>query len=184
MGTAAGSLGQFLIAPLAQQFIDLFGWSGALNAMALMALAMIALVMPLARLVRPGAATPAESGGESFADTVGLARGHLSYWLLTIGFFVCGFHLAFITVHFPGYLTDNGFDPKVAAWSIALIGLFNVAGAMVSGYVSGRMSLKRVLMFTRAYSCSEARVSANRVTSSSARHKNAWLCSATIRCSI
>lgn len=151
VGTAAGSMGQFLIVPLAQQFIDMFGWSGALNAMGLMAFGMIALVMPLARVAKPAAAgvtTPKD--GESFAETVGLARGHLSFWLLTVGFFVCGFHLAFITVHFPGYLTDNGFDPDVAAWSIALIGLFNVVGAMASGYISGRVSMKWVLMFIYA----------------------------------
>ncbi|MDG5498459.1 MFS transporter [Marinobacter sp. BGYM27] len=148
VGTAAGSMGQFLIVPLAQQFIDLFGWSGALNAMGLMALAIVILAMPLARMAKPAATGVLSSAMEdSLATTIGLARGHLSYWLLTVGFFVCGFHLAFITVHFPGYLTDNGFDPDVAAWAIALIGLCNVIGAMASGYISGRVSMKRVLMF-------------------------------------
>ncbi|WP_165856810.1 MFS transporter [Marinobacter sp. JSM 1782161] len=147
VGTAAGSMGQFLIVPLAQQFIDWLGWTGALHVMGLMALGMIALAMPLARWVKPGSAGVSATGEDSMARTIGLARGHLSYWLLTLGFFVCGFHLAFITVHFPGYLTDNGFDPDVAAWSIGLIGLCNVVGAMVSGYISGRVSMKRVLMF-------------------------------------
>ncbi|MGP4845885.1 MFS transporter [Marinobacter sp. 1Y8] len=148
VGTAAGSMGQFLIVPLAQQFIDLFGWSGALNAMGLMALAIVILAMPLARMAKPAATgVLAYATEDSLATTIGLARGHLSYWLLTVGFFVCGFHLAFITVHFPGYLTDNGFDPDVAAWAIALIGLCNVIGAMASGYISGRVSMKRVLMF-------------------------------------
>lgn len=148
VGTAAGSMGQFLMAPLAQQFIDLFGWAGALNAMALMAFAMIALAMPLAKLAQPAATSTLALGeDDSLGRTIALARGHASYWLLTVGFFVCGFHLAFITVHFPGYLTDHGFDPDVAAWSIGLIGLCNVVGAMVSGYVSGRISMKKVLMF-------------------------------------
>ncbi|WP_193166115.1 MFS transporter [Microbulbifer hainanensis] len=146
VGTAAGSLGQFLIAPLAQQFIHWFGWSGALNVMALMALGMTLLVMPLAKKAKP-APGAAAADSEPFAAVIGRARSHASYWMLTLGFFVCGFHLAFITVHFPGYLTDNGFDPDVAAWSIALIGLCNVVGAMVSGYVSGRVSMKRLLMF-------------------------------------
>ncbi|WP_148862219.1 MFS transporter [Marinobacter fonticola] len=151
IGTAAGSMGQFLIAPLAQQFIDLFGWTGALNAMALMALAIIALAMPLAKLARPAAASTLTLAGEdSLGRTIALARGHASYWLLTVGFFVCGFHLAFITVHFPGYLTDHGFDPDVAAWSIGLIGLCNVFGAMFSGYISGRVSMKKVLIFIYA----------------------------------
>lgn len=154
VGTAAGSLGQFLVVPLVQQFIDWFGWSGALQAMALLVLAVVVLAMPLARLVRPGAAgTPDLADTGNLAETLALARGHASYWLLTLGFFVCGFNLAFVTVHMPGFLTDNGFDASVAAWSIALIGLCNVAGALFAGYISGRVSMKAVLIviyFSRA----------------------------------
>ncbi|GAB2778961.1 MFS transporter [Halomonas shantousis] len=145
VGTAAGSMGQFLLAPVAQGLIDWLGWSGALNVMALMSLSMALLAMPLAASDRPAAAGRIVSP-QALRDTLKLARGHASYWLLTAGFFVCGFHLAFITVHMPPFLTDAGFDPAVAAWSISLIGLCNVAGAFVSGIVSSRVPMRLVLI--------------------------------------
>lgn len=145
IGTAAGSMGQFLIAPLVQGLIDGFGWVGALNLMALLSLGMALLALPLAPYT--SAAVKASATLEvSFAQTLKLARGHASYWLLTVGFFVCGFHVAFITVHMPAFLTDAGFSPEVAAWSIALIGLCNVAGAMLSGVLSGRLPMRWVLI--------------------------------------
>lgn len=146
IGTAAGSMGQFLIAPLAQWLIEQLGWGGALNAMALMSLSMALLAMPLAPYSAsrmPGAINGDE---RSFSETLRLARGHASYWLLTIGFFVCGFHVAFITVHMPAFLTDAGFAPEVAAWSIALIGLCNVAGALLAGMLSSRIPMRWVLI--------------------------------------
>ncbi|TDX28171.1 putative MFS family arabinose efflux permease, partial [Modicisalibacter xianhensis] len=145
IGTSAGSMGQFLLAPVAQSLIDWLGWSGALNAMALMSLSMALLAMPLAASDRPASDSQIVSP-EAFADTLKLARGHVSYWLLTAGFFVCGFHLAFITVHMPPFLMDAGFDSSVAAWSISLIGLFNVAGAFLAGVISGRVSKRLVLI--------------------------------------
>lgn len=148
LGTAAGSMGQFLIVPLAQQFIDWFGWSGALQVMSCMVMSIAIIVMPLAKSKASSASNTMMQGQaeETFSDVFSLARKHMSYWLLTLGFFVCGFHLAFITVHFPGYLTDNGFAPSVAAWSIAMIGLFNVAGALMSGFLSGKLSKKFILV--------------------------------------
>lgn len=147
IGTAAGSMGQFLLAPAAQTLIDHLGWTGALNAMALMALTMSLLAMPLASHAGPSRATVGSIvNPDSLRVTLRLARGHASYWLLTAGFFVCGFHLAFITVHMPAFLTDAGFDPQVAAWSISLIGLCNVAGAFLSGMVSGRLPMRLVLI--------------------------------------
>ncbi|EPC03083.1 hypothetical protein L861_22500 [Litchfieldella anticariensis FP35 = DSM 16096] len=146
IGTAAGSMGQFLLAPVAQELIDWLGWSGALNAMALMSLTMALLAMPLAASDKgSGGAAPIATPGE-FAATLKLARGHVSYWLLTAGFFVCGFHLAFITVHMPAFLVDAGFDAKVGAWSISLIGLCNVVGAYMAGVISGRASKRLVLI--------------------------------------
>ncbi|WP_129140901.1 MFS transporter [Modicisalibacter coralii] len=149
VGTAAGSMGQCLLVPVIQRLIDALGWSGALHVMALMALGMAVLAMPLA--ARHG--TPAEHGkptspqsAHDFRATLSLARGHASYWLLTLGFFVCGFHIGFITVHLPPFLADAGFDPAVAAWSISLIGLCNVAGALLSGVCSGRFSMRGVLI--------------------------------------
>ncbi|BFM08474.1 MFS transporter [Halioxenophilus aromaticivorans] len=151
VGTAAGSLGQFVMAPLAQQFIDWFGWVGALHAMSLMALSMIVLALLLAKLIAHQLQPVAQAGAEDdFWGVVHLARKIGSYWLLTLGFFVCGFHLAFITVHFPGYLSDKGFAPEVAAWSIAIIGLCNVFGALASGVISGRKSMRTMLLLIYA----------------------------------
>ncbi len=148
LGTAAGSMGQFMVVPLVQELVIDYGWVAALHVMALLAFSMLVLIMLLAKLSRPGqASVVSQESAESFRDVVNTAIRYPSYWMLTLGFFVCGFHLAFITVHFPGYLAGKGFAPDVAAWSIALIGLFNVAGAMVSGYVSGLMSKRRVLVF-------------------------------------
>ncbi|MGK0545998.1 MFS transporter [Halomonas cupida] len=148
VGTAAGSMGQFLLVPVAQQLIGAFGWAGALHVMALMALAMAVLAMPLAssRATSAAAQVSPELAERDFRATLGLARGHLSYWLLTIGFFVCGYHVAFITVHMPAFLTDAGFAPEVAAWSIGLIGLCNVVGSLASGMLSGRFTMRGVLI--------------------------------------
>lgn len=146
IGTAAGSMGQFLLAPVAQNLIDWLGWSGALNAMALMSLSMALLAMPLAASDRPATSAGQVVSPQALRDTLKLARGHASYWLLTAGFFVCGFHLAFITVHMPPFLMDAGFDPQIAAWSISLIGLFNVAGAFLAGVISSRVPKRHVLI--------------------------------------
>ncbi|OPX55703.1 Predicted arabinose efflux permease, MFS family [Oceanospirillum multiglobuliferum] len=147
IGTAAGSMGQFLLVPIVQQLIEAFGWIGALNAMALMALGMAALAMPLAaRHVSNTTASTNQQPEQNFYETFCTARGHLSYWFLTLGFFVCGFHVAFITVHMPAFLTGAGFDPSIAAWSISLIGLCNIAGSLLSGALSSRWPMRHVLI--------------------------------------
>ncbi|KAA0014574.1 MFS transporter [Billgrantia pellis] len=146
VGTAAGSLGQFLLAPVAQGLIDWLGWAGALNAMALLSLTMALLAMPLAVSDRGEGGVAEIASPEAFRATLRLARGHASYWLLTLGFFVCGFHLAFITVHMPAFLGDAGFDASVGAWSISLIGLCNVVGAFMAGVISSRISKRLVLL--------------------------------------
>lgn len=149
VGTAAGSMGQFLLVPITQRLMEAFGWAGALHVMALMALVMALLAMPLAaRQMEGGAAANVDDRG--FSETLTLARGHLSYWLLTLGFFVCGYHVAFITVHMPAFLGDAGFDPSVGAWSISLIGLCNVVGSLASGMISGRVSMRMVLIMIYA----------------------------------
>ena len=70
-----------------------------------------------------------------------------SYRLLVFGFFVCGFHVAFITVHMPGYVVDLGFAAQVGAWSISLIGLCNVIGAYYAGVLSGKRSMRVLLTY-------------------------------------
>ena len=138
IGTAAGSVGQFLVVPAAQGLIDWLGWLAALQLLGIAAFAMALCVIPLARY-----GTEAGSGDEQHSDIslwqlTKRALGVRSYVLLLIGFYVCGYHLAFITVHMPGYVVDLGFSPQVGAWSIAAIGLCNVVGAYYSGVLSGK----------------------------------------------
>jgi predicted MFS family arabinose efflux permease len=141
LATAAGSMGQFLFAPLGQAFITSYG---AVTALLLLS-AFVALV-PLLATALTGRGEGADDEPEvSTREAIRGALAHPSYLLLTAGFFVCGFHIAFITTHLPPYLGDLGFSGGLAAWSVALIGLFNVIGAYTAGVLGGRMS-KRLLL--------------------------------------
>jgi predicted MFS family arabinose efflux permease len=146
MGTAAGSLGQFAVVPFAQLLIEAYGWIMAINVLAASALAMALLAMPLAPYSGK-AQSIQQDRGQTVPEALKEALGHSSFRLLVSGFFVCGFHVAFITAHMPAFLTDNGFDPKIGAWSIAIIGLCNVVGAYLSGILSGRLPKRYLLVF-------------------------------------
>ncbi|MEM6985503.1 MAG: MFS transporter, partial [Pseudomonadota bacterium] len=87
----------------------------------------------------------APSANQSLSEALVEARSHRGYILLTTGFFVCGFHVAFITVHFPAYVADLGHSAHVGAWCLALIGLFNIAGSFGAGWLGQRYSMKRSL---------------------------------------
>lgn len=145
IATAAGSLGQFLIAPLGQAFIVAYGWQTALLLLA----AFVAVVPVLALAMTGGPSATTAVGEVDFGLKTTLARafGHRSYLLLTLGFFVCGFHVAFITVHLPPYLGDLGLAPWLGGVSIAIIGLANVVGSYGAGVIGGRYS-KRWLLTT------------------------------------
>lgn len=138
IGTAAGSVGQFLVVPLAQVFIDSLGWLGALQLMGILAFTMAACVIPLAKYGQQASTEDTQSPRLSLWQLTRQALRIRSYVLLLIGFYVCGYHLAFITVHMPGYVVDLGFSAQVGAWSIGMIGLCNVVGAYYSGVLSGK----------------------------------------------
>ncbi len=145
LGTAAGSLGQFAIVPVAQQLMENFGWITALQILAASALFMAVLAMPLAPY--SGKFDRSSPGADqSVLQALREAMKYPSFLLLVTGFFVCGFQVAFITAHMPAFLQDAGFDARVGAWSIAVIGLCNVAGAYLSGILSGRYPKRRVLV--------------------------------------
>lgn len=146
LGTAAGSLGQFAVVPVAQQLIDAFGWTMALNMLAASSLIMAFLAMPLAPFSGKQEALQREEA-QTVPDALKEAFGHGSYVLLVSGFFVCGFHVAFITAHMPAFLSDNGFEAGAGAWSISIIGLCNVFGAYLSGVLSGKLMKRHVLVF-------------------------------------
>ncbi|MEM9601273.1 MAG: MFS transporter [Pseudomonadota bacterium] len=139
LGTAAGSFGQVVFSPLAQVFITQWGWDDALFAMVFFT----ALLMPLAMLLPSGVTKAAQAAAEqSLREALVEARAHRGYLLLTCGFFVCGFHVAFITVHFPAYVADLGHPGQVGAWCLALIGLFNILGSFGAGWLGQRYSMK------------------------------------------
>ena len=146
LGTAAGSMGQFLLVPLSQVLIDNFGWISALHILSLSVVGMILLAIPLAPFGGPHSSGD-DASHRLLSQVLKDAAGHRSYLLLVSGFFVCGFHVAFISAHLPAYLSDLGFDSQVGAWSIALIGFCNVIGAYMSGVWSGKLSKRFVLMF-------------------------------------
>jgi MFS family permease len=141
-GTAAGSFGQFLFSPLAVALNDALGWQGALLAFAALCLVMLPLTLALAtpRAAAPGAA-PSQSSGQALSE----AMRHPSYLLLVLGFFTCGFQLAFITVHMPAYLADKGLSAYVGGWTIAAIGLFNIIGSVMAGWLGGWLPKRYIL---------------------------------------
>jgi predicted MFS family arabinose efflux permease len=137
LGTAAGSLGQVLFSPLAQTLISSNGPYGALTVLAACSL----VILPLAFLMPQDANSKSATGvDQSISAALSEAFGHRGYLLLTAGFFVCGFQLAFITVHFPVYVKDLGLDVRVGALALMLIGLFNIAGSILSGMAGQRWS--------------------------------------------
>ncbi len=146
IATAAGSIGQFLMVPYAGSLMAHFGWLGAMVALSLTTL----LITPLAALLleRRAAAgsTPARSAAsQSVREALREAFGHRGYLLLTTGYFVCGFQLAFITVHLPSYVNDLGFPASVGMTALALVGLFNIFGSLASGWLGQRYSKKNLL---------------------------------------
>jgi MFS family permease len=156
-GTAAGSFGQFLYSPIAVALMDNFGWQQALLIFAGVTLLILPLSVALATPVAPGGETTSttrstqstQSARQAFAE----AFGHRSYVLLVLGFFTCGFQLAFITVHLPAYLIDRGLSVEVGGWTLAVIGMFNIIGSLGSGWLSTRMPKRYLLSsiyFTRA----------------------------------
>jgi MFS family permease len=145
LGTAMGSFGQFLMVPLAQTLITSVGWVLALYMLAGLALTMAALAMPLAP--HSGAVEGARSvKDQGIGEALMEAFSHRSFVLLVFGFFVCGFHVAFITAHLPAFLADAGFSPSIGAWSISIIGLCNVIGAYAAGILSGSYSKRYLLV--------------------------------------
>jgi MFS family permease len=152
-GTGAGSFGQFLFSPLGVALLDAYGWQTALTIFACVLLLIIPLSVALATPRNAGSApaVPAQSIRAALIE----AFGHRSYVLLVIGFFTCGFQLAFVTVHLPSYLIDRGLSAQVGGWTLAVIGLFNIVGSLTSGWLGNRMPKRYILStiyFARACS--------------------------------
>jgi MFS family permease len=143
IGTSAGSFGQVIFSPLSQLVIAEYGWDSALFFLAASVLFIVPLAFVLPGNADGGGDTKIEQGlGEAIVEAV----RHRGYVLLTLGFFVCGFHVAFITVHFPAYVKDLGLAAEVGAWAIAIIGLFNIVGSFLSGLAGQRWPKKNGLV--------------------------------------
>ena len=144
VGTGAGSFGQFLFSPLGVGLIDAYGWQSTLLIFAAVLMMILPLSLALATPRRTGPA-PAPVASQSIRQALIEAFGHRSYVLLVLGFFTCGFQLAFVTVHLPSYLIDRGLTAQVGGWTLAIIGLFNIVGSLLSGYLGGRMPKRYIL---------------------------------------
>jgi len=139
--TAGGSLGQFLVVPAAQGLLDAHGWRATLFILA----ALIALIIPLALGVAGKPPATDSRDGLPLKEALAEAGADRSFWLLNAGFFVCGFHIAFVGTHLPAYIRDQGLSAGVGAASLALIGLFNIAGSWLWGVWGSKGSKKSLL---------------------------------------
>jgi len=145
---AGGSTGQLVFAPIVAVVIGAYGWMSAMYGWALVALATLPLALAFGR--RPAAqataGTPASgAGAPNLRAALREAAGSASYWCLMGGFFVCGFHVAFLTTHMPGVIELCGLPPALAGTSIGVIGLFNIAGSILAGVGSQRWPMKYML---------------------------------------
>jgi MFS family permease len=173
-GTASGSFGQFLFSPLAVGLIDTVGWRTTLEVFAGLLLLIVPLAFAIAtprsdapaqtsarslrkldseqtsarspRKLDPAVdAAPSAAQIQNYKQALAEALGHRSYILLVLGFFTCGFQLGFVTLHLPSYLIDRGLSAQVGGWTLGVIGLFNIVGAMLSGWLGGRMPKRYIL---------------------------------------
>jgi predicted MFS family arabinose efflux permease len=144
---AGGSFGQFVMAPVAAALMTGIGWSAAMQVLGVVVL----LCLPAAFVLK---GQPAASGAAHAPVATGAAiraaLAHPSYLLLAAGFFVCGFHVAFLATHLPGVIALCGLPAQWAGWSLAMIGLFNIAGSVAMGWAVGRWRMKSLLSLVYA----------------------------------
>lgn len=141
--SAMASFGQFVMLPYGQALISGIGWWWALVILAANALLILPLAIPLSR--GHFAMATASSVQQSVTAALAEARAHRGFWLLTLGFFVCGFQVVFVATHLPAYLLDKGLSVDAGMAALALIGLANIPGSYLAGYLGARFSKKRLL---------------------------------------
>nr|WP_271412198.1 MFS transporter [Pseudomonas sp. Q1-7] len=140
IAAAAGSFGQFAMLPGTLGLISWLGWSAALLALGLL----VALIVPLVGLLKDNP-LPLQGHEQSLGEALSEAVGHSGFWLLALGFFVCGFQVVFIGVHLPAYLVDQHLPASVGTTVLALVGLFNVFGTYIAGWLGGRHAKPKLL---------------------------------------
>ncbi len=143
--TAIGSFGQFMMLPFSQILLSNFGWQVAYVILAI-CIAFVTFFSFGLRMQKGQRSSSAE-----LVDTItskqalSIAFKNKNYLLLTIGFFVCGLHVAFIATHLPTYISDIGLNKTTGSWALALVGLFNIVGSFTAGYLGGKYSKKNLL---------------------------------------
>ncbi len=145
---AGGSFGQFVMAPIAGALLVGLGWAGAMQVLGLIVL----LALPAAYVLRGNAlhATPAGARPVGTREALRTALRDRNFLLLSAGFFVCGFHVAFLATHLPGVIASCGLPVAFGAWSLALLGLFNIVGSLAMGWAVGRWRMKSLLALVYA----------------------------------
>jgi MFS family permease len=149
---AGGSFGQFAMAPIAIGLMAAVGWASAMQWLAVLILVALPAVFVLKGNSNALAAQAAAKGASplSARQAVGQAIGTPSYRYLSLGFFVCGFHVAFLATHLPGVVAACGLPPEVGGWALAMIGLFNIVGSLLMGWAVGRWRMKSLLALVYA----------------------------------
>ena len=144
---AGGSAGQFVMAPMAGALLIGLGWSSAMQVMGLLVLLALPAALVLRGAPAPALAGPGAAAGAplSTGQAVRAALRHPSFLLLAGGFFVCGFHVAFLGTHLPGVVAACGLPLQYAGWSLGVLGLFNIVGSLTIGWAMGRWRLKSLL---------------------------------------
>ncbi|MCK4868686.1 MAG: MFS transporter, partial [Alphaproteobacteria bacterium] len=151
LGAAGGSSGQVLMVPIAHGLLGSMDWTMALLVLAAMAAVMVPLAAALAG--NPNAGVSPVIKKQSIGEAVREAGGHRGYWLLNAGFFVCGFHVAFVATHLPAFIIDKGLAAGYGTAALTLVGFGNIIGSWLSGVLGGRYSkryLLSALYFARA----------------------------------
>jgi MFS family permease len=154
--SAGGSFGQFFIVPLASVLQGYFGdWRPTMWALTGLAVLMMLLPLGLNDSAQIAAARKAKGGQQTSGEALAEAFGQRSYVLLVVGYFVCGFHVAFVGGHLPAYISDKGIGlslfginlspAELGGWSIGLVGLFNIAGSILWSSLGGRYQRKNLL---------------------------------------
>ena len=145
---AGGSLGQFVFAPIVQVVISSFGWVTAMFALAATSLLTLPLAWPMRRREAIHIATGAAAVPMmTLWAQLRIAAAEPSYWLLHLGFFTCGFHVAFLVTHLPGEVRLCGLPASISANALAIIGLANIAGSLGAGWLGNRVRMKHLLFW-------------------------------------
>ena len=140
---SAGSFGQFIIVPIINLLIQRFGWMDSLYYMIYLTIALVLFCYFLS--FSSGSQANSDNKGQTVGEAVKEALSNKNFNLLILGFFVCGFHVIFVSTHLPAFLEDNLLPAWIAGWALALIGLFNILGTLMYGYLGDSYSKKNLL---------------------------------------